>query len=133
MGNEVYARPRGRNLRQWGASWRYDLLDKSELDPLVGLPVVNDASVFPSFVTLECQISPLYKSDVSELNPVNGDPAVNALGWRRGLVSFKIIGVGMDPDGSGSVLPNLIFEICPPINDISDAHLGLGPKIQLVQ
>ena len=123
------------NYNEDSNSWRYDLLDKSELDPLIGVPVVNDPSVFPSFVTDECQISPLYKSDVSELNPVDGDPAVNALGWRRGLVRFKIIGVGVDPDGPGSVLPNLIFEICPPLDDIelSDIHLGLGPKIRLVQ
>ncbi len=121
------------NYNEDSNSWRYNLLNKSELDPLIGVPVVNDPSVYPSFVTDECEISPLYKSDVSELTPVNGDPAVNALGWRRGLVAFKIIAMGADPDGLGSVLPNLIFEICPPINDISDAHLGLGPKIQLVQ
>jgi len=120
------------NYNEDSNSWRYDLLDKSELDPLIGVPVVNDPSVFPSFVTDECQISPVYKSDVSELGPVEGDPAVNALGWRRGLVSFKIIGVGTDPDGPGSVLPNLIFEICPPVAT-ADVHLGTGTKIQLVQ
>ena len=38
------------------------------------------------------------------------------LGERRGLVAFKIIGVGQDPDGSGAVLPNLIFEIVDPID-----------------
>ena len=41
-------------------------------------------------------------------------PAVNAKGWRRGMAAFKIIGVGDDPDGPGSKLPNLIFEFVDP-------------------
>ncbi len=67
--------------------------------------------VDPNFV----HVSPVYKNDVSPLNPVNGAPAVNALGLRRGLLAFKIIGVGNDPDGpGGSALPNLIIEIVDP-------------------
>ena len=61
----------------------------------------------PNFV----QVCPLFKSDVSDL----GNVEVNALGERRGLLAFKIMEVGPDPDGpSGSVLPSLIIKIADP-------------------
>ena len=91
-----------------------------------------------------CQASPVYKSDVSELNPIGGSPAVdltpnvNALGWRRGLVIFRIFDIGTDPDGpSGSKLPNLKIQICDPseldrAGGIASVTLGQGMKYQLV-
>jgi hypothetical protein len=45
---------------------------------------------------------------------VDGVPQVNAKGLRRGLISFKIKDVGVDVDGGGSVLPELIVEIVDP-------------------
>ncbi len=62
----------------------------------------------------------MQKSDHSGLNDipieglpdVDGIPAVNANGERRGLLAFKIIDSGDDP--SGSVLPTLTFEFVDP-------------------
>jgi hypothetical protein len=133
------------NYQEDSSSWRYDLIPKEWLDPLVGVSTVNDASAYPGFVDdKHCQASPVYKSDVSELNPVAGSPAVdlspavNALGWRRGLVIFKIVGVGTDPDGpGGSVLPNLRIQICDPATalgpgGIASVRLGQGMRYRLV-
>jgi hypothetical protein len=114
------------NYNEDSNSWRYDEVPKRMLDPLVGVDRVDDGSLYPSFVSSNCQVSPVYKSDISALNPVNGQPAVNALGWRRGLLAFKILAVGRDPDGSGSRLPNLIIEICPPVQDLSQVEPGAG-------
>ncbi len=112
------------NWNEDSSSWRYDTLGPdaaSLLDPLLGVSVVDDPSQYPYYVDPDLvHVSPLFKSDAGALNPVpdpDGEdiPAVNALGWRRGLVHFKIIGVGQDPDGpGGSVLPNLIFEFVDP-------------------
>jgi hypothetical protein len=88
-------------------SWRQDLVPKSMLDPLIG---VNPATAgqYAGFVNPDAVlVSPVFKSDVSR----TGRNKVNALGERRGLVAFSIIGVGSDPDGSGSRLPNLILRI----------------------
>ena len=88
---------------------------KALLDPLLGVSAVDVAEVFPSYVTDTVHVSPVFKSDVSALNPQNGVPAVNALGIRRGLLAFKIIAVGADPDGpAGSVLPNLVIVVVDP-------------------
>lgn len=110
------------NYNEDSSSWRYGLIPKSMLDPLLGVWVVNDRDKYPEFVDPEhCQVSPVYKSDVNELNPVASIPAVNALGERRGLLAFKVLAVGNDPDGvRGSVLPYLVIEVCPP-------QLGPGP------
>ncbi len=103
------------NYNEDSSSWRYDLVPKAMLDPLVGVSSVSDASEYPFYVDPDfVHISPVFVSDVNALNPVNGAPAVNALGLRRGLLAFRIIGVGADPDGDGSVLPNLIIEIVDP-------------------
>ncbi len=101
-----------------GSSWPYDL---EMVDPLLGVSVVEDPSKYLSYVNPDViHVSPVTKSDTSVLNPVNGVPAVNALGLRRGLLAFKIIGVGADPDGpGGSVLPYLIVEIVDPSNVVS--------------
>ena len=111
-------------------SWRDDPAVKALLDPLVGISTVEDASLYPSYVNPDfVHVSPVYKSDVSSLNPQPhpqpGTPAVNALGLRRGLIAFKIIGVGADPDGAGSVLPNLIIEVISPAG-IDLSSLGGG-------
>ena len=68
-------------------------------------------------------------------SPIGG-PQVNAKGLRRGLIAFKIIAVGNDIDGSGSVLPELVLEIVDPAtvnpNDIKPDGTQ-GGKIMLVQ
>lgn len=103
---------------------------KALLDPLVGVSAADDVDVFPSYPDPDfVHVSPVFESDVSPLNPTeHGVPAVNALGLRRGLLAFKIIGVGSDPDGpSGSQLPNLIIEIVDPATiDLSDVELYGG-------
>ncbi len=124
-------------------SWRQDLVPKSMLDPLVGVSAIGDGSVYPSFVDPNfVHVSPVFVSDVSLLNPVggvpDGTPAVNALGLRRGLLAFKIIAVGIDPDGDGSVLPNLVLEIIDPstidLNTLQPPGGGVvAGGIQLVQ
>ena len=48
------------------------------------------------------------------LNQSGGVPQVNTKGLRQGLLAYKIIAVGDDIDGSGSVLPELIIEIVDP-------------------
>ncbi len=103
-------------------SWRDVDSVKAMLDPLLGVYDVDDPSRYESFVNPDfVHVSPIYNSDLSNLNPVpsplwaEGVPAVNALGMRRGLLAFKVVGVGLDPDGpGGSVLPNLIIEIVDP-------------------
>ena len=104
----------------------------SDLDPLVGVEPLSDETRYPDFVnSYQVHVSPLYKSDVSDRIP-----GVNALGVRRGLVAFRILGVGADPDGGGPVLPNLMIEIVSPVGlDVADARL-LGVDdlpVQLVQ
>jgi len=101
-----------------GGSWPYDL---EMVDPLLGVTAVEDPSKYPSYVDPDfIHVSPVTKGDTNVLNPVNGVPAVNGLGFRRGLLAFKIIGVGADPDGpGGSVLPNLIIEIVAPSTVVS--------------
>jgi len=100
-----------------GSSWPYDL---ELVDPLLGVSVVDGAGAYPSYVNPDfIHVSPVTKSDTNALNPVNGVPAVNGLGLRRGLLAFKIIGIGADPDGpGGTVLPNLIIELADPITDV---------------
>ncbi len=105
-------------------SWRDNPEVKALLDPLVGVSAVDNADIYPTYVDPDyVHVCPVYKSDVNGLDPVYGNPAVNALGERRGLVAFKIIGVGADPDGpSGSVLPNLVIEVIAP----SSITIGTG-------
>ena len=102
------------------------LFPKSLLDPLVGVSDVNNPNLYPSYISPGCQVSPVYKSDISSLNPVSvpalpggsgrvAVPAVNALGERRGLLAFRIDSIGADPDGpGGSVLPNVWITVCDP-------------------
>ncbi len=123
------------NYNEDSSSWRYGLFPKEILDPLVGVSTVSDADEYDSYVNPEgCQVSPVYKSDVNELDPVNGVPAVNALGERRGLLAFKILAVGADTDGSGSVLPNLVIEVYDPFRiNLPDVKLSSGVYLRLVQ
>ena len=119
---------------------------KALLDPLVGVSAVDEAAVYPSYVDPSyVHVSPIYMSDVNALNPVyppgiqtaHGVPAVNALGLRRGLLAFKIMAIGADPDGpGGSMLPNIIIEIVNPNTiDLSDVSTGSNnsAKVILVQ
>ncbi len=105
------------NYNEDSSSWRYDLIDKEDLDPLSGTGRWNDPDRYDELVDPDfVHVSPVYKSDVSALDSV-GDPVwegVNALGERRGLLAYKITAVGTDPDGSGSVLPGLVIEIVDP-------------------
>jgi hypothetical protein len=83
-------------------------IEDEDLDPLLGVEPVSNASLYPDFVNPDhIHVSPVYKSDVS-----NTTPGVNAKGERRGLVAFKIIDLGVDPPGS--YLPHLIIEIVDP-------------------
>ncbi len=103
----------------------------SDLDPLLGVEPVSDSAAYPSFVSPDqIQVSPVYKGDVSDT-----EPGVNALGERRGLIAFRILGVGADPDGSGPVLPNLIIVIVPPASvDLGAIDTGeMNGSAQLVQ
>ncbi len=107
----------------------------SQLDPLLGVEPVSDPGRYPDFVDPDSAlVSPVYKSDVSDT-----EPGVNALGERRGLVAFRIIGVGSDPDGGGSALPNIIVEILDPstLGAPSSARLliegGGDGSVQIVQ
>ena len=89
---------------------------------------MDDGSKYHEYVDPDfVHISPVFKSDVSALNPVSGAPAVNALGERRGLLAFKIIAVGGDIDGSGSVLPHLVIEVVDPSTiNLDDIGRGSG-------
>ena len=96
---------------------------------------MENANLYPSYVDPNyVHVSPIFTSDVNALNPVDGSPTVNALGLRRGLLAFKIIAVGADPDGpSGSVLPNLVIEIVDPITiDLSGVLPAGKSKPKLV-
>lgn len=113
------------NYNEDSSSWRYGLFDKKMLDPLLGVRVVSDINHYPYNLTpsqlpTPCFVSPVYKGDVNRLNDVKGVPAVNALGWRRGLLAFRINSVGPDP--SGSVLPNLVIEVCDPAPYLDPAN-----------
>lgn len=108
--------------------FRYNALGpegKDRLDPLLGpMPVTDEDWYYEQYgeygtetaKPTNCMVSPLFKSDVNELDPVDGVPAVNALGERRGLVAFKILGAD-----DGVYLPDLWIEICDP-----EAILGEG-------
>ncbi|MFQ5973898.1 MAG: pilus assembly protein TadG-related protein [Alphaproteobacteria bacterium] len=116
------------NWNEDSNSWRYDLVPKSMLDPMVGVEEVDNANYYWDYVSSQVQVSPVYKSDTSALNDYNGMPAVNALGWRRGLLAFKILGLCMatyHPDAHAdckpeyapplpSYLPNLMIEVVDP-------------------
>ena len=137
------------NYNEDSSSWRYNLLNTSDLDPLSGVSTVSDGSLYPNYVDPDfVHVSPVYKSDVSNLGSPSkdwdgvgfGPNQVNAKGWRRGLIAFKIIGVGADPDGAGSVLPNLIIEVISPagidlssLNGGSVSGSGFGDMAQLVE
>lgn len=100
---------------------------------------MTDASVYPSFVNPDfTHVSPVTFSDGSTLNKSRGVPQINAKGFRRGLIAFKIIAVGVDVDENGSVLPELVIEIVDPAtlapSNIKPAtQQGGGGKPMLVQ
>jgi hypothetical protein len=133
------------NYNEDSNSWRYNLINKSDLDPLLGVDRVSHAHLYPAVIQPllgKCQVSPMYKSDISGLNPVNGVPAVNALGWRNGLMAFSIEELGgPPPGGSSSDLPMLRIKIWDPascnISWSSAGHVTLqfaaNTRIRLVQ
>ena len=58
------------------------------------------------------------------------------MGLRRGLLAFKVLSVGSDIDGSGTVLPELEIIVVDPANiDLSDVKIfgSMGDRIQIVQ
>jgi Flp pilus assembly protein TadG len=102
----------GNDPSKWGT---HESTISSRMDPLVGVAPVTDAGLYESYVDANyVHVSPVTYSDCSTLNMVDGVPQVNAKGLRRGLISFKIKDVGVDVDGGGSVLPELIVEIVDP-------------------
>ena len=132
------------NYNEDSSSWRYDLVPKEMFDPLIGVSMVEDRTRYPSFVDPNfVHISPVWQSDVSERNPIGypaNTPAVNALGERRGLVAFRIIGVqgnvgndDDDDDDSSSVLPKLIIEIVDPSTVWLDKVHPWSRRVHLVQ
>ncbi len=106
---------------------------KALLDPLTGVSAFENPALYPGLVDPDfVHISPILKSDINVIN-ANAN-TVKALGLRRGLVAFKIIAIGDDPDGpGGSVLPNIVIEIVNPSGiDLTDLS-RFRPKLQLVQ
>ena len=128
----------GGDTSKWGTDKEY-IYD--QLDPLRGVAPVTDDNQYAGFVDPDfVHISPVTFSDTSTLNMDGDVPQTNAKGLRRGLIAFKIIAVGQDVDGGGSVLPELVIEIVDPstvsLDDIqpaSQSSSGGDGTIQLVQ
>jgi hypothetical protein len=106
-------------------------ITSSSLDPLVGVEPASDSAQWSLYVDPHrVLVSPLYTGDISDTAPW-----VNAQGERRGLIAYKIIAIGADPDGGGSLFPNLVFEIVNPSTlDLSLIVPGAGrTTLQLVE
>jgi Flp pilus assembly protein TadG len=118
---------------------RSSILPKSSLDPLPGVGRFNQPSKYPDLVNPDfIHVSPVWKSDASALDGVaqtnqnagpdldgDGDAdghttndsvqkGVNSLGYRRGLVAFKIIGYNINPSKPYPYLPYLTIKIVDP-------------------
>ena len=124
----------GNDPTKWGTD--YDHI-YNQMDPLVGVAPVTDDSIYDSYVSQQfVHVSPVFPSDLSTLNMQGGIPQINAKGLRRGLIAYKIIAVGDDIDGSGSVLPELVLEIVDPAtvdpNDIKPVGMQ-GGTVRLVK
>ena len=114
----------GNDSSKWGTDTNYI---KNNLDPLEGAAPVTNGDMYDSFVNPDfVHVSPVFESDVSTLNKKSGVPRLNAKGLRRGLLAFKIIEVGQDIDGGGSVLPELIIEIVDPSTIDPNYHSSSG-------
>ena len=122
----------GGDSSKWGTD-NYNI--HSQLNPLYGVSPVTDDTQYPSFVDPDfVHVSPVTFSDTSTLNQSGGVPQVNAHGLRRGLLAFKIVAVGVDVDGSGSVLPELEIEIVDPETISLDAvRYGTSSTLRIVQ
>lgn len=138
QGGSPYSHEDFLNFNEDG-TWRNGTLGPNwddDLDPLLGVKQVDDPTLYPSFVTSKCQVSPIYESDISRLNPIQPGNIwnVNAKGKRRGLLSFRIDAIGADPDGSGSQLPNIIITVCDPTTTpIASVSPTATARIQLVR
>lgn len=118
----------GNDSSKWGSDTSYIL---NQLDPLEGVEPVTDDSLYDSFVDPSfVHVSPVFPSDISTLNKAGNVPQVNAKGLRRGLLAYKIIEVGQDIDGNGTVLPELVIEVVDPstisLGDIDNPGTGYG-------
>jgi Flp pilus assembly protein TadG len=126
----------GNDSSKWGTD---NSTIKANLDPLKGVSPVTNSSSYSSFVSPDfIHVSPVFSSDINTLSMQNGVPQVNALGLRCGLIAYKIIAVGPDVDGNGSVLPKLVIEIVDPAtinpNDVKPvAGSGGGGTSKLVR
>ena len=125
----------GNDPSKWGTDHSYIL---NQLDPLEGVAPVTDDGIYESFVDPNfVHVSPVTYSDVSTLDMQGGVPQINAKGLRRGLIAFKIIAVGNDPDGSGSELPELVIEIVDPstvsLNDLKPPGQQSTSEVRLVK
>lgn len=125
----------GNDSSKWGTD---SSAVRSQLDPLTGVSPVWDDDDYADFVSPDfVHVSPVFVSDVSTLNMEAGVPRMNAKGLRRGLLAFKILEIGSDPDGAGSVLPNLVIEIVAPattkLTDIKPLDEGGDVTAKLVE
>ena len=118
---------------------RRNMMTDSELDPVPGVGRFNQPSLYPELVNPDfIHVSPVYKSDISALDGVDTkdekagpdlnkdskpdgyttnkpvEKGVNAKGYRRGLLAFKIVGYRIDTTQPYPKLPKLIIEIVDP-------------------
>jgi Flp pilus assembly protein TadG len=125
----------GGDTTKWGGD---SAAVRGKLDPLKGSSPVWDATKYRSYVDPDfIHISPVSMSDLSTLSMQSGVPQINAKGLRRGLIAFKIINVGVDIDGTGSVLPELVIEVVDPssfsLKDMKHVSKLQGGNVSLVQ
>lgn len=122
----------GNDPTKWGTHYSNIY---NQLDPLTGVAPVTNGNNYPSYVSANyVHVSPVTFSDISTLNMQDGVPRINAKGLRRGLIAFKIIGVGNDIDGGGSVLPELVLKIVDPATiNPNDIRPYAKREVKLVQ
>jgi Flp pilus assembly protein TadG len=115
------------NFQDKSDSPRYSLLPKDMLKELPGVEGVEHPEIYRNFIDPgKCQVSPLNKSDVNDLNDQNGVPMANASGERLGLLAFSIDSLGRYPNGDGNKLPHLWITICDPT-----PYVGAGGMVEL--
>jgi hypothetical protein len=116
------------NFQDKTDSWRYSLLPLDMLKELPGVNEISHPEVYPQFVSPgKCQVSPLNKSDVNDLNDEDNVPMANASGERLGLMAFSIDSLGRYPNGDGNKLPHLWITVCDPTPFIGEGGLVVLP------